>query len=307
MAECWLWSGVIAAIAALVGAGALLGDPAAFHLPLLEVRAQAGGGEIPAAVLLPEAAWRRVLLPLAQEGFDPTEVAVPWHVLTSAGHTVTFATPLGGEAPRADQLVLDTYLLGLIGASALTRRLYARLQRDAAFQRPLSFADIDVAAFDGLLLPGGHAPATVAYLESEVLQAKVRAFWAQETRTVGAVCHGVLVLSRAGVLAGGTRTTAVTRDMERAAYHLTRPLYGRYHLSTTWPRYTQDLIEQESGGARFDAGPANPLHTLWLGTATDHRRSHVVEDGRYVSARFPGDVWTWSLRFGKKLADDRRY
>mmetsp|Transcript_31721 Transcript_31721/g.37304 ORF Transcript_31721/g.37304 Transcript_31721/m.37304 type:complete len:90 (+) Transcript_31721:397-666(+) len=89
--------------------------------------------------------------------------------------------------------------------------------------------------------------------------------------------------------------------MERAAYHLTRAYYGRYHLTTTWPHYTQDIIE--ASGAIFETGPWNPIHTIWLGTATDHQRSFIVEDGHYLSARFPGDVWTWALRFGRKASE----
>jgi putative intracellular protease/amidase len=33
----------------------------------------------------------RVLIPLPARGFDPTEAAVSWQVLSKAGHIVTFA------------------------------------------------------------------------------------------------------------------------------------------------------------------------------------------------------------------------
>ena len=50
---------------------------------------------------------RRVLLPLPDDDFDVTEVAVPWHYLTAAGHQVVFATETGGAPPAADQRLLD--------------------------------------------------------------------------------------------------------------------------------------------------------------------------------------------------------
>ena len=46
-----------------------------------------------------------VLMPLPAADFDPSEVAVSWQVLTSAGHDVVFATP-SGQRGRADDLML---------------------------------------------------------------------------------------------------------------------------------------------------------------------------------------------------------
>ena len=46
----------------------------------------------------------RVLLPLPDRDFDVTEVAVPWRLLTLAGHEIVFCTEAGGAAPSADPL-----------------------------------------------------------------------------------------------------------------------------------------------------------------------------------------------------------
>jgi protease I len=43
----------------------------------------------------------RVLMPLPARDFDPTEAAVPWAMLTAAGHNVIFATPDGRLAADA--------------------------------------------------------------------------------------------------------------------------------------------------------------------------------------------------------------
>jgi putative intracellular protease/amidase len=82
---------------------------------------------------------------------------------------------------------------------------------------------LDPAAFDGLLLPGGHAPGMRHYLGSAVLHDQVARFWALG-RPVGVICHGVLVLARACDAATGRsvladrRTTCPPRYMERLAY-----------------------------------------------------------------------------------------
>src|SRR5205823_9309128 len=49
----------------------------------------------------------RVLMPLPDRDFDPTETAVPWHMLTRDGHEIVFATEAGGAAPAGDPLLLD--------------------------------------------------------------------------------------------------------------------------------------------------------------------------------------------------------
>jgi putative intracellular protease/amidase len=47
-----------------------------------------------------------VLMPLPDRDFDVTEVAVPWRLLTDAGHQVVFATQNGTGAPAADPRLL---------------------------------------------------------------------------------------------------------------------------------------------------------------------------------------------------------
>jgi putative intracellular protease/amidase len=47
----------------------------------------------------------RVLIPIPEQDFDPTEVAVSWQVLKRAGFEVVFATPYG-VAGRADDVML---------------------------------------------------------------------------------------------------------------------------------------------------------------------------------------------------------
>ncbi len=39
----------------------------------------------------------RVVIPIPEKGFDPTEVAVPWRALKNRGICVVFATPKGSS------------------------------------------------------------------------------------------------------------------------------------------------------------------------------------------------------------------
>lgn len=241
-------------------------------------------------------------MPLPDQDFDVTETAVPWRLATDAGHEVVFATQLGGAAPAADQRLIDGVIFGKLGADPEPLSFYRAMVASPAFQAPVSWQTTDFTAFDGLVLPGGHAPRMRQYLDDTALQAQVAAFW-QTDKPVGAICHGVLVLARAqdpstgrSVLAG-RKTTCLPRYMEWLAYALTFWRLGRYYR--TYPMYLQgEVTAALQSKSDFVRGPI----TLGArGTATDHRAAFVVEDGRYVSARWPGDAYLFAERFLSRL------
>lgn len=239
----------------------------------------------------------RVLIPLPDRDFDTTEVAVSWRLLSEAGHEVVFATQEGRNVPQCDPRLLSGVLFGQLGAEPEPIEFYRLLTRAAEFVSPCSWCGIDVGAFDGLLLPGGHAPGMRQYLGSSELHRTIADFWATG-RPVGAICHGVLVLARtldpgsgASVLAG-RRTTCLPKYMERAGYYATAWRLGRYYR--TYRAYLQDEVtEALADPAQFERGPL----TTRRGTGTDHRHAFVVQDGNYVSARWPGDSYLFAERF----------
>jgi len=238
-------------------------------------------------------------MPVPDRDFDVTEVAVPWRILHDAGHQVVFATEQAGTTPAADPRLLTGVLFGRLGAAPEAVTQYQEMARSPEFGATQAWADLDPAAFDGLLLPGGHAPGMRQYLGSPVLQAQVARFWALG-RPVGAICHGVLVLARTrdpatgrSVLAG-RRTTCLPKYMERSAYLATAWRLGRYYR--TYPAYVQDEVRAalDDPARQFSRGP----RTLSArGTATDDAPAFVVQDGNYVSARWPGDAYLFGRRF----------
>ena len=227
---------------------------------------------------------------------------MPWRLLTRLGHTLQFATELGGVAPAADQRLLDGVILGRLGAEDEPKSFYAEMQDDAAYRAPIAWSDIDPVQYDGLILPGGHAPGMRQYLGSEVLRRKVAAYWALD-RPVGAICHGVLVLARAvdpttghSLLYGHT-TTGLPKYLERSAFLATAWRLGRYYR--TYPEYVEDEVRD----ALRDDGDfvRGPRVLARRGTESDDGPAFVVEDGRYVSARWPGDAYLFAKRFADRL------
>jgi putative intracellular protease/amidase len=239
----------------------------------------------------------RVLIPLPDRDFDVTEVAVPWRILRDAGHKVVFATERPGTVPAGDPRLLTGVLFGQLGAEPQPRAFYADMTRAPEFAATLGWADLDPEGFDGLLLPGGHAPGMRQYLGSAVLRERVAAFWALG-RPVGAICHGVLVLARTS--AGGRpllaerTTTCLPKYMERAAYLATAWRLGRYYR--TYPAYVEDEVKAalDDPARQFQRGP---VVLSRRGTADDDTPAFVVQDGNYVSARWPGDSYLFARCF----------
>jgi putative intracellular protease/amidase len=288
----------------------------------------------------------RVLVLLPARDFDPTEVAVTWETLVREGHTVAFATPDGLPAV-ADTLMLSgegldlwgripghkkIKLLGLLlRANSAARSAYQKLQLDPAFLQPGTYFDLDVHAYDGLVLPGGHRPRGMRqFLEEPLLQNFVASFF-DTGKPVGAICHGVLLAARSrsartrkSVLYG-RKTTALTWKLERTAWS-TMKYFGRW-----WdPAYYRTYTEQrgEAPGYRsveaevtrtlrspedFCDVPTGARHRfrktsgLFRDTPRDSRPAWVTRDGNYVSARWPGDVHCFAATFAAVLAEGRPF
>ena len=280
-----------------------------------------------------------VLMPIPSRDFDPSEVAISWRVLTDAGHHVRFATP-DGHPGAADRLMLDGrgldpwgWIPGLRGlpliglllrANGEARQAYKALECDVDFRAPLRWDAIEPAAFDGLLLPGGHrARGMREFLESSVLQAAVARFFAAD-KPVGAICHGVLLAARSRAADSdrsvlyGRRTTALTWALEKSAWSLARitrfwdPQYYRtYGESSGQPRgymsVQQEVTRALARPEDFMDVPADIAHAwrkrsgLVRDRIDDDTPAFVVRDGNYVSARWPGDVHTFARTLARLL------
>ncbi|MBB6185738.1 type 1 glutamine amidotransferase domain-containing protein [Rhodanobacter sp. MP7CTX1] len=280
-----------------------------------------------------------VLMPIPSRDFDPSEVAISWRVLTDVGHRVSFATP-DGRPGVADTLMLDGRGLDLWGwipglralpliglllrANRDARHAYAALERDANFRFPLRWDAIEPTAFDGLLLPGGHrARGMQEYLESSLLQGVVARFFAAD-KPVGAICHGVLLAARSYVAGSdrsvlfGRRTTALTWALEKSAWSLARisrfwePQYYRTYSERSGQPRGYMSVQQEVTRAlarpedfldvSADAAHASRKRSgLVRDRLGDDTPAFVVQDGNYVSARWPGDVHTFARTFSRLL------
>ena len=236
-----------------------------------------------------------VLIPLPDTDFDPTESATPWRVCMDRGWTATFATERGAIA-QADHRLLMGFVRGPLGAGAMGLRDYKRMTAAPEYQNPIRYDQINVDDYDAILLTGGHAPGMKQFLESKVLQEKIVGFFNQN-KSIGAICHGLLVLARAINPHTGKsvlydyRTTSLTKGLEMIGYASTFWLLGRRFR--TYDAYVEDETRASLKSPRQYSKGLIPF-------------SHVVVDRNLVTSRYwLFDALSYSVKFAE-MVEQRR-
>lgn len=253
---------------------------------------------------------KKILLPLPAYGFDPTEAAIPWKILTQRGIPVFFATPEGKKA-TCDQIILKGARLGIWKKLLMARKdaveAYYEMDRDPNFSHPLSYQETKQDGFDVLVLPGGHDKGVKPYLESTLLQELVASYFTRQ-KPVAAICHGVVLAARSihpdtlKSVIYDYRTTALLSSQELGAFQLTRLWLKDYYL--TYPHVT---VEQEVRAALYDKGQFLKGSIPMLRDDAAHlQRGFTVRDRNFLSARWPGDAYSFSMELIKMITIEER-
>ncbi len=244
---------------------------------------------------------KRVLIPIPSYGFDPTEVAIPWKQMFEKNIEIIFATPNGKKA-SADSIMLNGENLGfwkfLLRAREDAVMAYSDLEKNESFCNPLKYVDAQELDFDAIFLPGGHDKGVKEYLESKVLQNLVVDFF-KSKKPVGAICHGVVLASRSinpetkKSVIYNYKTTSLLKSQEMLAYKLTKRRLKDYYL--TYPNLTVEAeVKSTLSNINYFIKGSIPI----LRDSNKHlKRGFVVKDRNYLSARWPGDVYSFSQEF----------
>lgn len=134
-----------------------------------------------------EMAAKKILM-LVGDFVEDYEVMVPFQALQMVGHKVDAVCP---DKKAGD--VVRTAVHDFEGDQTYTEK------RGHNFTLNATFADVNPANYDALVIPGGRAPEYIR-LNSSVIQT-VKHF-ADAGKPIAAVCHGSLVLAAAGVIQG---------------------------------------------------------------------------------------------------------
>ncbi|NRA68398.1 MAG: DJ-1/PfpI family protein [Pseudobacteriovorax sp.] len=239
----------------------------------------------------------KILFAMPEYGFDPSEVAIPWRWLKKHGVEMEFATP-SGRILGPDRITVSGKGLGLfkpmLRASSEVISCFDELKVDASYQNPRSLSQVQSADFDGIILPGGHAPEMRPYLESSDLYQLIHDFFEQK-KLVATICHGVVGIARTKNPNTGDswlydyKVTALLKSQETLATVITKPLIGNHYR--TYPETVQDEVTKAlQKPEQFVSGPLPMIKDSWDSKGS----SLVVRDRNLITSRWPGDAHSFA-------------
>lgn len=163
------------------------------------------------------------------------ETMVPFQTLMACGHTVDAICP--GKAAGD---TVPTAIHDFEGDQTYSEK------PGHNFTLNKTYADVDVADYDALVIPGGRAPEYLR-LDEDVLN-KVRYFF-EVNKPVAAICHGAQILTAAGVLEG----------RKCSAYPACAP-----EVKLAGGTYAEIEVTEAVTDGNLVTAPAWPAHPAWM-------------------------------------------
>lgn len=175
------------------------------------------------------------ILMLTGDYTEDYETMVPFQALLMVGHTVHAACPgkKAGEQVR-------TAIHDFEGDQTYSEKPGHNFTLNATFD------DIDPAAYDALVIPGGRAPEYLR-LNPKVITA-VQHF-ASANKPIAAICHGAQLLAAAGVITGRACS----------AYPACGP-----EVTAAGGKFADIPVDQAHVDDNLVTAPAWPAHPDWL-------------------------------------------
>lgn len=180
------------------------------------------------------------ILMLVGDFVEDYEVMVPFQALLAVGHEVHAVCPDKSAGDTVRTAVHD-----FEGDQTYSEKPGHNFALNA------TFAEIDEAAYDALVIPGGRAPEYIR-LNPRVLE--ITRHFAEAHKPIAAICHGPQVLAAAGVLGG----------MECAAYPAVGPT-----VTSAGGTYKDIPVDQAVVDRNLVTAPAWPAHPDWIAKFLD--------------------------------------
>jgi len=163
------------------------------------------------------------------------ETMVPFQALQMVGHTVHAVCP---DKQAGD--TIKTAIHDFEGDQTYTEK------PGHLFALNASFADVDAAQYDALMIAGGRAP---EYLRLNPRVIEIVQQFAAAGKPIAAVCHGAQLLAAADVIRGKTIS----------CYPACSP-----EVKLAGGNYADIAVDQAVTDGNFITAPAWPAHPAWL-------------------------------------------
>jgi protease I len=163
------------------------------------------------------------------------EVMVPFQALWMVGHTVHAVCP---DKKAGDSI--RTAIHDFEGDQTYSEK------RGHNFALNATFADVKPADYDALVIPGGRAP---EYLRLNRRVLDIVHHFAQTHKPIAAICHGLQILTAAGIVAG----------KRCSAYPAVGP-----EINAAGGQWVEVAMDQAYVHENLITAPAWPAHPPWL-------------------------------------------
>lgn len=175
------------------------------------------------------------ILMLVGDFAEDYETMVPFQALQMVGHTVHAVCPDKKAGQHCATAIHD-----FEGDQTYTEK------RGHNFTLNATFADVDPASYDALVIPGGRAP---EYLRLNPRVIEIVRHFASAGKPIAAVCHGAQLLAAADVLEGRTCS----------AYPACAP-----EVRMAGGTFADIPVDQAHTDGNLVTAPAWPAHAAWL-------------------------------------------
>lgn len=179
-------------------------------------------------------AAKKILL-LAGDFVEDYEIMVPFQALLMVGHQVDAVCP---NKQAGD--IVPTAIHDFEGDQTYSEKPGHNFSLNA------TFADISAEEYDALVIPGGRAPEYLR-LNQDIL--KLVRHFAETRKPIAAICHGIQILTAAGVIQGQGCT----------AYPAIEP-----EVRSAGGEWVAKDVDQAHVSGNLVTAPAWPAHPQWL-------------------------------------------
>lgn len=178
---------------------------------------------------------KKILMLVGDYGED-YETMVPFQALSMVGYTVHAVCP---DKKAGDKI--RTAIHDFEGDQTYTEK------RGHDFTLNASFADVDPATYDALVIAGGRAP---EYLRLNRRVLEIVRYFAKAQRPIASICHGAQLLAAADVIKG----------KKVSAYPAVAP-----EVRMAGGEYIDVPMDKAVADGYLITAPAWPAHPDWLG------------------------------------------
>jgi len=177
---------------------------------------------------------KRILV-LAGDYVEDYELMVPYQALLMVGHQVDVVCP---DKKSGDSI--RTAIHDFEGDQTYSEKPGHNFALNA------TFATVEVASYDALVVPGGRAP---EYLRLNPKVIEIVRHFASQSKPIAAICHGAQLLAAADVL----------RGRQCSAYPACAP-----EVRLAGGEYVELNVTQAHRDGNLVTAPAWPAHPAWL-------------------------------------------